>query len=219
MSGDPSFYYSIFKRLQATAASNNIHLNDDTDADNFAGGFSLKYSESTFGIFTHLGPQALGWKYCSPGMKPLNDNSLVPAENPMWAILDASLESEPLPHSIEVGNEEWPVMPAPLDHSIATFPEWLEFNQPGTLRLIDALGTWIEHGKVNDTPKGSPIDTASLRALPKPIFPAKSIEKGPILFVCSRKGDDGRRAGDGVKPDPPAVPVPANFWEIGRAHV
>ena len=88
---DPSFYYAIYKRLQATAASHGAHINSDNDPqDQFYGGFSLKYADATYGIFTHLGPQSSFWGY-NQNMKPLKDNDTTPANNPMWAILNASL--------------------------------------------------------------------------------------------------------------------------------
>ncbi len=216
MATDPSFYYAIYKRLQATAASHGAHINGDNDPqDQFYGGFSLKYADATYGIFTHLAPQSSFWGY-NPTMKPLKDNDTVPANNPMWAILNASLGPEPLPDKITVGGQQWPVMPPPLQGSISVFTEWLEFNQPNKPRVIDALGTWISNGKLNDVPKGAPIDTATLAALPQPKFPVKPQDATPILFVCSRKGDDGRRAGDGAMPNPPAVPVPADFWNSAQ---
>jgi hypothetical protein len=40
---DPSFYYSIFRKLQATGASNGAHINDDnTPANQFYGGAPQK---------------------------------------------------------------------------------------------------------------------------------------------------------------------------------
>ena len=213
---DPSFYYAIYKRLQATAAPYNAHINSDNDPpDQTFGGFSLKYADATYGIFTHLGPQSSFWGY-NQNMKPLKDMDNTPANNPMWAILNASLGPEPLPDKITVGGTQWPVMPPPLQGSISVYKEWLEFNQPGQPRLIDALGTWIANGKTNDVPKGAPINTATLAALPLPKFPLKNSDKGAILFVCSRQGDDGRRAGDGALPNPPAVPIPAQFWNSSQ---
>jgi hypothetical protein len=213
---DPSFYYAIYKRLQATAAASSAHINDNNDPQGqFYGGFSLKYADSAYGIFNHLAPQSSFWGY-SPGMKPLADNNTVPAENPLWAILNASLGAEPLPYKITVANQQWPVMPPPLQGSIADYPVWKEFNKAGQLRVIDALGTWINNGKANDVPKSPSISSTLLALLPPPKFPLKNNESTPILFVCSRQGDDGRRAGDGALPDPPAVPVPAHFWNSAQ---
>ena len=92
---DPSFYYAIYKRLQATASSHGAHINGDNDPpDQTYGGFSLKYADATYGIFKQLGPQASFWGY-TPGMKPLKDKDTTPANNPMWAILNASLLPNP----------------------------------------------------------------------------------------------------------------------------
>ena len=53
---DPSFYYAIYKRLQATASSHGAHINGDNDPpDQTYGGFSLKYADATYGIFKQLG--------------------------------------------------------------------------------------------------------------------------------------------------------------------
>src|SRR5437762_3287405 len=132
---DPSFYYAIYKRLQATAAASSAHINDNNDPQGqFYGGFSLKYADSAYGIFKHLAPQSSFWGY-SQNMKPLADNNSVPAENPLWAILNASLGAEPLPDKITVANQQWPVMPPPLQGSIAAYPVWQEFNQAGQPRV------------------------------------------------------------------------------------
>ena len=65
-------------------------------------------------------------------------------------------------------------------------------------------------------PKSAPFNTATLSGLALPKFPLKNSDNSPILFVCSRQGDDGRRAGDGALPNPPAVPIPAHFWNSSQ---
>ena len=121
---DPSFYYAIFKRLQAVAASHGAHINSDNDPqDQFYGGFSLKYADATYGIFTHLAPQSSFWGY-NQTMKPLKDNDTTPANNPVWQILNTSLGAEPLPDKCPVGGTQWPVMPPPLQGSISPYVEW-----------------------------------------------------------------------------------------------
>jgi hypothetical protein len=217
---DPSFYYAIYKKLQALAFAHGAHNNADNDPnDQFYGGFSLRFADATYGIFTQLGPAATFWGY-TPGMKPLNAASNVPAENPMWAILNASLQPNP-PDKIPVNGVDWPVMPPPLpgETVFQTYPEWQEFNPDpasGKPRVIDALATWITNGKVKDYPQSAPIDTATLNNLPQPKFPKKPSDSTPILYVCSYKGDDGRRAGDGALPDPPTVQVPPHFWNTSQ---
>ena len=215
---DPSFYYAIYKRLQATAAPHDAHINADNDPpDQTYGGFSRKDADATYGIFNHRAAIDVLGLYADHEAAQ-GQWTTTPANNPMWAILNASLGPKPLPDKITVNGQQWPVMPPPLPgETIAqTYPEWIEFNPMGGLRLIDVLGTWISNGKTNDVPKGAPIDTATLSGLALPKFPLKNSDNTSILFVCSREGDDGRRAGDGALPNPPAVPVPAQFWNSSQ---
>ena len=213
---DPSFYYAIFKKLQATGASNGAHINkDNTPATQFYGGFSLFSSDDDYGIFGHLAPQSTTWGY-SPTMYPLTPNNTVPAENPLWVMLNASLGTPGmLPDKVTVAGVDWPVMPPPLMGDISFCPTWLDFNAQSP-RLIDALATWITDGKLNDTPKTAPLTFAALSATPPAQFPLKPQEATPILFVASMPGDDGRRHGDHALPDAPVNHVPANFWATSQ---
>ena len=132
---DPSFYYAIYKRLQATASSHGAHINGDNDPpDQIYGGFSLKYADATYGIFKQLAPAGDVSGATRQSMKPLKDNDTTPANNPMWAILNASLVRRILPDKMHRwAARQWPVMPPPLQgETIAqTYPEWMEFNPDG----------------------------------------------------------------------------------------
>ena len=79
-------------------------------------------------------------------------------------------------------------------------------------RLIDAFGDWITAGKIDNSPQDAPYNFASLSTAAVAHWPLKNQEYTSVLFVASMPGDSGRRPGDGALPNPPAVPVPANFW-------
>jgi len=70
---DPSFYYAIFKKLQASCgsdlASGYGHLNDDT-SDDLAGGFSLRETQGIYGLYKSLQPGATGAAAGSPPTCP-----------------------------------------------------------------------------------------------------------------------------------------------------
>jgi len=55
---DPSFYYAIFKRLQAATGSRSVYDDGDHFADDdtlyLAGGFSLRSTDNKYGIFAQL---------------------------------------------------------------------------------------------------------------------------------------------------------------------
>jgi hypothetical protein len=103
-------------------------------------------------------------------------------------------------------------MPPPPEDE---FTIWLAANAT-TPRLIDAFGDWITAGKVDDSPKDAPISFAALAQASVPHWPLKPQQYTSVLFVCSRLGDDGRRPGDGALPNPPAIPVPALFWNTSQ---
>ena len=224
---DPSFFHAIFKRLQGVAAAHGAHQNADNDpnAGQFYGGFTLRRADSQFGIFGGLSSAAPTWGFVQ-GNKSLRDNDTTPADNPLWAMLNASLQTKDMmnpPVSVPVppDNQVWPSMPFPsAGETVATeYPEWIAVNPQGGLTVIDALKTWIANGKLNDVPKSAPIDSATLDGLAKPKFPLKNSDNGPILFVASFKGDDGRRADDNALPNPPAVPFPPQFWNSSQIFI
>ena len=218
MPGKTSFYYAIFKKLQATARSLNVHVNADNDPQGNFGGFSLESPGNLHGIFHGLGANA-SQVGLSAGDKPLS-GSTDPMKVPLYRILKAALPptSNALPSSVNVSGKDWPVMPFPLQGSLAGCPFWQEVNaSPTNDKLVKAVGDWVTAGTPNDSP-AAPFDFASLKQPPVPKFPFKPGNKpgesSPILFVASFPGDDGRRPGDGCLPDPPAIP--AHFWDTSQ---
>ena len=224
MPGNVSFYYAIFKKFQLATRSLPYgygHLSPDTDED-LAGGFSLRHPNHKYGIFGALAPNAgmFGAPYViQPGWMPLNPNSLVPTENPLYAMLAASLLATP-PVSVTVAGQQWPVMPQPPSPPSPTDP-WVVFNT-APHRLIDAFADWIAAGKLNDTPKSFALTYDSWVANPPKLFPGlpdlnkPGSKETPILFVASMPGDDGRRHGDHGTPDVPLDHVPDNFWNTSQ---
>src|SRR5689334_10333942 len=91
MPNKTSFYYAIFKKLQAVARAQNVHVNADNDPSGNFGGFSLLHSNHVHGIFGTLGQNAQA-EGLTPGVsKPLADNNNMPPQNPLYAILNASI--------------------------------------------------------------------------------------------------------------------------------
>jgi hypothetical protein len=229
---DPSFYYAIFKRLQAATGSMSVYDGGDHFADDdtlyLAGGFSLRSTDNKYGIFAQLSYNATHYPDY-PALQqywwPLAPASLVPAENPLWALLNASLMPGPggvLPLNVTVntpdGPQDWPIMPQPdaLTHTIDKYTDWKEFNT-GAPRLIDVFATWITNGKQDDTPRTPPLTYSSLKqTVLKPFGFAKTSEDFPILFIASMSGDDGRRPGDKGTPPADSNHVPAHFWATSQ---
>ena len=219
MAGNISFYYAIFKKLQISAVPYGGafgHMDED-DSNDLAGGFSLRHPNHKYGIFGALAPIAPTFGYpIQEGWQPLNPNSLVPAENPLFVLLKASLQASP-PPTVIVNGQEWPVMPL-----AGVVPQvWIDFNTGGH-KLIDALEAWIAAGKPNDTPKHPKLSYDWLAANPPKLFPGLTDHNKPgfvvtpLLFVASMKGDDGRRHGDHGMPDVPLDHVPANYWTTSQ---
>lgn len=220
MPGKTSFYYAIFKKLQAVGRAQNAHVNPDSDPAGNYGGFSLLSTDNVHGIFKALGANATDVGLVPGVSKPLKDNSNLAPENPLWKILDASIGPDgALPDKVAVGGAQWPVMPPPYQGSLAQSPLYTEMNGgPGQRKLVDAVGHWIStDGKADDTPKPAPVSFAALSATPVPKFPLKAGEStSPLLFVASFAGDDGRRHDDGALPNPPLNHVPDNFWDTSQ---
>ena len=223
---DPSFFFAIFKRLQAATGgmltTGGEHFDSDGSMD-LAGGFSLRSSVNSpllnpHGLFGQLGPFAdtFGPGYPEkPGWHPLTNNNNNPSENPLWVLLNESLKAAPQPTVMVnvpmVGLQEWPTMPPSWNDTA-----WKNFNPMGGLRVIDAFGQWIMNGKTNDTPVDPPITYGSLVASMPPAFPLKGNQFIPILFVCSMASDDGRRHGDGDMNDPGPNYLPPHFWDTSQ---
>jgi hypothetical protein len=213
MAGFTSFYFAIFRKFQAICGGvQQGHVNPDSAPwDQLYGGFSLQSTQDPQGIFGQLGPQASHYPPLSSGLRPLNPASIVPADNPLWVMLNTSLEPSP-PTSVLVNGQTWPVMPPPPENEFAS---WLAWNAAPT-RLIDAFGTWIGNGKVDDAPSDAPISYAALAQANLAHWPQTVQDPSPILFVASMPGDDGRRHGDHSTPDPSPSHVPANFWATSQ---
>jgi hypothetical protein len=81
-------------------------------------------------------------------MKPLKAGSLVPAKNPLWVMLNmvsrrlrpemASLAPAPVPATVVVNGQTWPVMPPSKGARVAV-PALAQLQCDGA-RLIDAFG-------------------------------------------------------------------------------
>jgi len=220
MPGAASFYFAMFKKFQAICGIFIApgHVNDDSaSASTLYGGFSLQSTQDPFGIFGHLGPQSTTYQL-SPAMTPLTAGSLVPADNPLWVMLNASLAAPPVPATVVVNGQTWPVMPPPNGARAAAFPLWLSFNATAP-RLIDALGDWITQGKLDDSPKNAPISFTAVSQSTPVHWPQAPNADTAILFVASFAGDDGRRHGDHSMPDPAANRVPADFWATSQIYL
>ena len=223
MPGKTSFYYGIFKKLQA--ATGNIyafgqeHFNPDENDPELAGGFSLNAADSPFGVFGALSAAAPTYPQYNlqQGWQPLNPNSNDPLLNPLYVLLQASLGPTPLPNTVNVNGQDWPVMPQPdFNQSIGSYANWKEFNQNNP-SIMQALGDWITAGKLDDTPKAANLKHTTLVANPpQPFGFQKGSDFFPILFIASFFGDDGRRPGDAGVPAVPGNHVPAHYWNTSR---
>jgi hypothetical protein len=224
MPGITSFYHAIFKRFQAAyhaggSTSFDGHLSKDDTSGGLYGGFSLKWPGDPYGLFGSLSAAApnvpqTGFTL-SAGLKPLVSGSTVPADNPLYAMLAASLgPAGTVPDFVTVAGQKWPVMPPP-EQGTQFNQAWLDYNTGSPPALVDAFGTWIAAGQVDDSPKGSLIYPA-LMAVPPAAFPGADTY---ILFVASFPGDDGRRNGDGAMPVVPLNHVPPNYWDTAPIYL
>ena len=181
------------------------------------GRLRLRHPNHKYGVFGALAPIAPTFGYpIQEGWQPLKPGSLVPAENPLFPMLKASLTASP-PSTVIVNGQEWPVMPL-----AGVVPQdWIDFNTGGH-KLIDAFETWIADGKLNDTPKSFKLTYDGWMANPPKLWPGLTdhnkpgFKVTPLLYVASFDGDDGRRHGDHGTPDVPLDHVPADFWNTSR---
>ena len=132
MPGKTSFYYAIFKKFQVAAATLDGwygHLDDD-DSEDLAGGFSLRHPNHPNGIFGALAPIASTFGLpIQGGLQPLDPASLVPDENPLYAMLKRGLGAKPIPQLIDpINGQQWPVMPLPGLNGVDDWKDWMEFN-------------------------------------------------------------------------------------------
>jgi hypothetical protein len=229
----PSFFFSIFKKLQVCdynitnttidpeAAGHFTPQADETSVNGgLSGGFRLTHPNDASGIFgkilTSNPPEA--WQADLEGQPVLVTGSTTPGDNPLYVILSTCAPQNPAANFTGVpvpGNPYlWPPMPNFCQVNggggMITNSAWLEFTNPqNAITVVDALGTWIENKQINDEPQGDlyyPTLTAPA-ALPK-AFPLPPDVNSTILFMCSEKGDNGRRPGD-----PMPVPAIPNFWK------
>ncbi len=170
MPGLPSFYFTLFKKLQVVD-----HAQDGTFHGAAGGGgtgFDLTDPNAPLGVFS-----------ATPGVLAPGDTT--PADSPLWAVLNSKVTGVPVNITAgpRAGSGPWPTMP------LGTPVAWTDFqlNAPSP-KLVDVLGTWISSGQINDVP-----NTAIGTKPPAPI--AGPLDPGVSLFVCSVPGDTGVRPG------------------------
>src|SRR5262245_29413090 len=201
MASITSFYYAIFKKLQAVAGgSYSEHLEPTTPAE-LSGGFSLKSTTDPNGIKGVLSPAAVNYhvQYPSltPGWSPLVPGETDPFKNPLYVMLFTALTDPTGPDTVTVNGQEWPVMPPPWILPLDTFTE---FNT-GPVKLVEQLGGWIAAGQIDDAPKNAPLEFNALTAASAQLKALNYIKFGlPIVFVCSMPNDAGPPASDGAMP-------------------
>lgn len=216
MPGNASFTHAIFKRLQgAYVAGFGTTDGGHFDNANPMGGFCLLYPGHPNGILNKLGPgaQAMGLVGLSP-LAPTN----TPTDSPLYDMFAPSFgPPNTIPANVPVGGKMWPVMPPPeppgSDMATQFDPLWLEFNNGNPPPLFTAFGNWITNGKLNDYPQNGPLAQPAFLNTKPAAFPGAT---GPLLFVASFAGDDGRRTGDGEAQSVPLSHVPANFWATSQ---
>ena len=175
MPGQPSFYFTLFKKLQAIdhVQSATVH----GAAGGGGTGFDLTDPNAANGVFS-----------ATPGV--LAPGDVNPAHSPLWALLNYRAMGNTGFVTISGGSKNgssWPAMP------IGTPLGWTNFQlTPTSNTLVDILGDWISDGQANDTPTGV------IATKPAPITGA--LDAGVSLFVCSMPGDTGVRPG-GVPAD------------------
>ncbi len=181
MTVNPSFYFNLFKKFQVLnhVPSSSVHGNAGAPT----GGFNLTDPNAANGVF---GGSNLG--------TPLTPGDFTPANNPLWAILNAraggaaGFAQVTIPGGTQAGSQ-WPAMPPGLP------PAWNEFQVTAPApKLVDVFSTWITSGQVRDNPN------AVILAKPPSPIPGP-LDAGKALFVCSMPGDTGVRPG-----------VPPDFW-------
>ncbi len=173
MPGQPSFYFTLFKKLQVVD-----HAQDGTFHGAAGGGgtgFDLTDPNAPAGVFS-----------ASPGVLAPGDPN--PADSPLWAVLNSRAVGNAAfsPVTISAGpraGTTWPTMPP------GTPLAWTNFQlNPPSHKLVDVLGTWISSGQIKDVPNGA-IASKPTAPIPGPL------DSGLSLFVCSLPGDTGVRPG------------------------
>jgi len=172
MPGQPSFYFTLFKKFQVID-----HVPDGTVHGAPGGGgtgFDLTDPNAAAGVFS-----------ATPGvLAPADPN---PADSPLWALMNSKAmgNADYSPVTISGGPRSgttWPTMPP------GTPQAWTDFQvTPASNKLLDVFGNWISAGQTNDVP------TTAIGTKPGPI--AGPLDSGVSLFVCSMPGDNGVRPG------------------------
>src|SRR6266566_171239 len=173
MPGLPSFYFTLFKKLQVVDHAQHGTLHGA--AGGGGTGFDLTDPNAPLGVFS----ATLG--VLAPG-------DTTPADSPLWAVLNSRAAGNAAfsPVTISAGpraGTTWPTMPP------GTPPAWTNFQlNPPSNELVDVLGAWISNGQIHDVPNTA-IGTKPPAPIPGPLDP------GVSLFVCSMPGDIGVRPG------------------------
>ena len=164
-----SYYFNLFKKFQVIN-----HVPEGTVHGAGLGGFNLSDPNSVFG---------------NSNIGALLGGTTNPSDSPLWAILNSRATGNSAFAPVAVGGKNWPTMPAdPLNQA------WNDLQVAASPKLVDAFGSWISAGKVNDIP------ASVIASKPAPIG---ATDPGVITpFVCSMPGDQGIRPGG----------VPSNFW-------
>ena len=214
-----SFYYAIFKKLQAVVGGTSEHIDPPLPKD-LSGGFSLKSTTDPNGIkgtlsFAADGFAMIGYGDIAQGMSPITPNDFDPTHSPLFMMLSESLKASPM-DLVNVNGKNWPCMPPPW---ILPYDIWTEFNPAGNNGLVARLGAWIAAGQIDDAPQQAPIEFSALQAASVNLKAFNNIPGGggqPILFVASKPNDDGRRHKDGASPAVPLDHIPAHFWDSAQ---
>jgi len=174
MPGQPSFYFTLFKKFQVIdhVQSGTVH-----GASGGGGtGFDLTDPNAPLGVFS-----------ATPGVLAPGDSN--PADSPLWAILNSKAVGNPDYSPVPIaggpraGSGPWPTMPP------GTPLAWTNFQvSPASNKLVDVFGNWIKSGQINDVPTTA-IATKPPAPIPGPL------DSGVSLFVCSMPGDTGVRPG------------------------
>lgn len=164
-----SYYFTLFKKFQVIN-----HVPEGTVHGAGVGGFNLTDPNSVFG---------------NSNIGALLGGTTVPADSPLWSILNSRAMGNGAFSPVNVSGKSWPTMPAdPLPQA------WNDLQVAAAPKLVDVFGAWISAGKVNDIPAGV------IGSKPGPVG---ATDPGVITpFVCSMPGDQGNRPGG----------VPGNFW-------
>jgi hypothetical protein len=216
-----SFYYAIFKKLQAVAGGGSEHVVPPTPAE-LSGGFSLASTTDPNGIKGTLSAAAdifamIGYGDIAQGMSPITPNDFDPTHSPLFMMLSESRKAMPQ-DLVNVNGKNWPTMPPPW---ILPYAIWDEFNPPPANNpngVVAKLGEWIKAGQIDDAPKMAPIEYNALQAASANLKAFNNIPSfgQPILFVASKANDDGRRHNDGASPTVPMNHIPDNFWDTAQ---